>query len=703
MGSHKVHKRNGKKEDFAKTKITIAISKAMKSVGQLSLPMAEKVTEDVKDEVFKIYYDKKKVPTVEEVQDIVEKHLILNRLPEVAKSYILYRDLRSRIRNVENMVDLAAITSSYIDKKDWEINENSSIDYSLPGFNNYVYSKVGRNFWLNQIFPRDIRDLHNSGEIKINKLQAISAYCMGLDLQDLLNVGFGGVPGYLQSSPAKHLSTALGQLCNFMYVTTQEAPEGAIAVSNFDTLLAPFIRFDKLSMSDVRTAIKSFIYNMNVPTKVGGQVPFTNISFDLTCPKYFKDEPVVIQGKQKKEKYGEFQKEMDMINVAFAETMMKGDATGRVFSFPIPTYNITKDFDWDNPVLDPLWEMTAKYGTPYFANFINSDMDPEDARSMCCRLRIDKRELHKRGGGLFGANPLTGSIGYVTINFPRLGYLFKGKTKKELYEQLDYLLERSSFCLQLRRDTLEKLTEKGFYPYSKFYLRNLKEKNGKYWDYHFNTIGVIGMNEFCVNYIGKDLTTKEGQKVAEEILDHINKRMLEYQKDTGILYNLEAIPGEGTAYQLAKLDKDLYPDIQVANEEEYEKGAEPYYTNSTHLPVGYTDDIFEALDLQDELQCKYTGGTVFHAFLGERVPDKETAKKIVKKIAQNYKLPYFTLTPTFSICPSHGYQVGEHWKCPKCKKECEVYSRVVGKIHPVQRWNPGKKQEYKERKEYLIP
>lgn len=700
MGTLKIQKRDGTTVDFTQTKITIAITKAMESVGQLSLAMAEQVTHDVVTGVHNSYFSKGKTPTVEEVQDLVEKHLILRRLPEVAKSYILYRDLHARVRNIENLVDLAALTDSYINKEDWRVNENSSIDYSLPGLNNYIYSEVGKTYWLNQILTPEMKELHESGEIKINKLQAISPYCVGWDLQDLLTVGFGGVPGYLQSAPPKHLSVALGQLCNFMYTLTQEAPEGAVAVSNFDTLLAPFVHFDELSEEEVTQRMQEFIYNMNCPTKVGGQVPFTNITLDLQCPSYLADQPVLIGGKPQDRTYGEFQKEMDMINAAFANVMMEGDANGRVFSFPIPTYNITKDFDWDNPVFDPIWEMTAKYGTPYFANFVNSDMDPEDSRSMCCRLRIDNRELHKRGGGLFGANPLTGSIGYVTINFPRLGYTFKGKSKKEMYEHLDYLLDISSEILEMRRKTLETLTERGFYPYSKFYLRKLKEKNGKFWDYHFNTIGVIGMNECTRNYLGKDLTTQEGQEFALELLDHINERILKYQKETGQLYNLEAIPGEGTSYQLATKDKKLHPDIIVANEADFEKGAEPYYTNSTHLPVGFTDDVFEALDLQDKLQCKYTGGTVFHCFLGERLPDIDTTKKLVKKISSNYKMPYFTITPTFSICKSHGYQVGEHWECPTCGEECEVYSRVVGKIHPVQRWNPGKKSEYKDRKEY---
>lgn len=698
----RVIKRDGNRENYSKHKIVLAIRKAMDAVGYTSVTQAKNIADDITAEIITQYYSKEVTPHVEQIQDIVEKHLILHRLPDVAKAYILYRDLHSRLRNIENLIDAQKLTEDYIDRKDWEVNENSSIDYSLPGFNNYVYSEIGRTYWLNQIFTNETKELHQNGDIKINKLQAISPYCVGWDLQDILAVGFGGVSGYLQCAPPKHLSATLGQLCNFMFTTTQEAPEGAVAVSNFDTLLAPFIKEDNLSQQDVEQKLQEFIFNMNVPTKVGGQVPFTNITLDLICPKHLADEPAMIGGKPQNETYGSFQREMDMINIAFATVMMKGDTNGRVFSFPIPTYNITKDFNWNNStILDPIWEMTAKYGIPFFANFVNSDMNPDDARSMCCRLRIDNRELHKRGGGLFGANPLTGSIGYVTVNFPRLGYLFRKRPQKEFYHRLNHLLDISSDCLQSRRRVLETLTERGFYPYSRYYLRNLKEKSGKYWDYHFNTIGVIGINECVINYLGKDLTTNEGQAFARELLDHINERILMYQEKTGQLYNLEAIPGEGTAYQLAKIDKKLYPNIIVANEEDYQSnGAEPYYTNSSHLPVGFTDDIFEALDLQDDLQCKYTGGTVFHGFLGERLPDIATTKSLVQKIAENYKLPYFTLSPTFSICPSHGYLSGEQWTCPTCSKTCEVYSRVVGKIHPVQRWNPGKQSEFKDRLEY---
>jgi ribonucleoside-triphosphate reductase (formate) len=455
-----------------------------------------------------------------------------------------------------------------------------------------------------------------------------------------------------------------------------------------------------LSFRKVQQALQSFVYNMNMPTKSGGQVVFSNVTLDLKVPDDMKDQTIIIGGELQKEKYGDYQKEMDVFNKALAEVYIEGDAKGRAFTFPIPTYNISKDFDWSNKIYDGIWEMTAKYGIPYFANFVNSDMNPEDARSMCCRLRIDKRQLHKRGGGFFGANPLTGSIGYTTINLPRIGYLTKGD-KKTFFKKLEYLMKLSRNALTLRRNLVEDFTEKGLYPYSKFYLRQVKEKTGKYWTNHFSTIGIIGMNEACLNFFDKDIASKEGQEFANEVLDFINEKLLEYQEQSDELYNLEASPAEGASYSMARKDKELYPEIIVANEEEVQKcGAAPYYTNSTQLPVNYTDDIFEALDLQDELQSKYTGGTVFHSFLGERLSGPKETKALVKKITSNYKLPYITLTPTFSVCQNHGYLSGEHFKCPTCNEDALVYSRVVGKIAPVQRWNPGKQSEFKDRKEF---
>ena len=699
MGKKKIRKRSGVMEDFTPTRIAIVIFKAMEAVGQPDLKKAEEIMKDVVDEIEVEYFAKHKVLGVEDIQDLVEKHLVLHQLPEVAKAYILYRDLRSRIRDINNLVDIAKLTEDYIDQKDWKVNENSNIGYSLPGLYNYVAGKVGEVYWLNQVFTKEMRMLHENKDFHIHKLPAIGVYCVGWDLMDIIKNGFDGVEGALSCKPPKHLSSALGQLCNFMFTLSNEAPEGAVAISNLDTLMAPFIRYDKLNYKQVKQKMQEFIFNLNCPSKIGAQAPFTNVSLDLKCPGYYKDHPIVIGGRMPKETYGEFQKEMDMFNKAFAEVMMEGDASGRVFSWPIPTYNITKDFDWDNKLLEPIWEMTAKYGIPYFANFVNSDMKPDDARSMCCRLRIDNRELRKRGGGLFGANPLTGSIGYVTINMPRLGYLHK--TKKELLERLDYLLDISAEILYTRRKVVENLTEKGLYPFSTHYLRDVKKKTGKYWGNHFNTVGLLGMNECCMNFLGKSIATKEGQKFSLQVLSHINAKLKKFQKKSGQMFNLEASPAEGASYRIAKKDKELYPDIIVANDKDVKKNdAEPYYTNSTHLPVGYTDDIFEALDLQDDLQCKYTGGTVFHGFLGERVKDTKTTKTLVRKIAEKNKLPYFTLTPTFSICRTHGYLRGEQWKCPKCEKDCEVFSRVVGKIHQVQRWNPGKKSEFKQRRTY---
>jgi len=695
----RIRKRDGRLVAFDQDKITQAIWKAMDSVGQANLRKAQMVTDKVTEEIAKVY-DGHSIPTVEQIQDLVEKHLVLARLPETAKAYILYRDLHSRMRNVENLLDIGDWIDKYLSRENWKIHSDSSIDYHLQGMYKKIVEDVCEMYWMNEVYTPEMRLLHTNKDFHIHKSSTISAYCVGWDLEDILLSGFTGVPGNVTSAPAKHLCSALGQLVNFMYTLTNESPDGAVAVSSLDTYLAPFIRYDNLSYKQVKQAVQEFVYNMNVPTKSGGQVVFSNITLDLQCPKFMAKQAVIRGGLPQKETYGEFQKEMDIFNKALVEVYAEGDAKGRAFSWPIPTYNITKDFDWDNKNLVGLWEMTAKYGIPYFANFVNSDMNPEDARSMCCRLRIDKRELQKRGGGFFGANPLTGSIGYVTINLPRLGYLYKGD-KKMLLDRLAYLMDVAADSLSMRRGLVEELTEKGLYPYSKFYLRSVKEKTGKYWTNHFNTIGLVGMNEACLNFFGKDIATPEGHAFAVEVLDFMNVRLLKYQKESGEMYNLEATPAEATSYSVAKKDKELYPDIIVANNDAVIKEkAAPFYTNSTHLPVNYTDDIFEALDLQDELQIKYTGGTVFHGFLGERMRDGESAKNLVRKIAENYKLPYFTLTPTFSVCQEHGYVLGEHFECPKCGGACYVYSRVVGKIAPVQRWNPGKQSEFKVRKEY---
>jgi ribonucleoside-triphosphate reductase len=627
---------------------------------------------------------------------------MLEKCVDAAKAYILYRDLRSRSRNINNLLDIGSKINSYVEKQDWKVNIDSSIDYHLQGLYKNIVNEVSERYWMNEIYTEEMRELHDNKDIHIHKSSAISAYCVGWDLQDLLLVGFKGVSGNVESSPAKHFRSALGQLVNFLYTLTNESPDGAVAISSLDTYLAPFIRKDNLAYKAVKQSIQEFVYNMNMPTKSGGQVVFSNITLDLKVPKHMQKESVIIGGEYQKETFGEFQKEMDMFNKALAEVYMEGDAKGRAFTYPIPTYNISKDFEWDNKNYNEIWDMTARYGIPYFANFVNSDMDPEDARSMCCRLRIDNRQLHKRGGGFFGANPLTGSIGYTTINLPRIAYNFKGD-EKGFFDRLAYLMDVSKQALTLRRKLVEDFTEKGMYPYSKFYLRKVKEKTGSYWTNHFSTIGIIGMNEACLNFFGESLTTQKGQKFAKKILDFMNARLVEYQNNSDELYNLEASPAEGASFSMARKDKELYPDIIVANEEDpmNSKNA-PYYTNSTQLPVGYTEDIFEALELQDDFQSKYTGGTVFHGFLGEKLNSGAEAKALVRKICENYKLPYVTLTPTFSICPVHGYIAGEHFECPECGQESYVYSRVVGKITPVQRWNPGKKSEFHDRKEYLI-
>ncbi len=575
------------------------------------------------------------------------------------------------------------LVDGYLKQLDWKVNENSNMAYSIQGLNNYIASEISKQYWLNKVYPADVRNAHLNGDIHIHDLNIISVYCVGWDLKDLLTEGFTGVKGKIESAPAKHFRTALGQIVNFMYTMQGEAA-GAQAFSNFDTLLAPFISYDNLDYTQVKQAVQEFVFNMNVPTRVGFQTPFTNITMDLTVPSYYAEQPVIIGGELQERTYKEFQNEMDMFNKAFFEVMMEGDNSGRVFTFPIPTYNITKDFDWDNENINGLWEMAAKYGIPYFSNFINSDMSPEDARSMCCRLRIDNRELEYRGGGLFGSNPLTGSVGVVTVNLPKIAG--SSKTKGEFLEILSRKMEIAKESLEIKRKLLENLTDKELYPYTKFYLRDIKSRFGVYWKNHFSTIGLIGMNEACLNLLGDDIGSFRGKQFALDVMDFMRAKIVEYQKETGNNYNLEATPGEGTSYRLAKLDREKYP----------------YYTNSTQLPVNYTDDIFEVLDHQDDLQTKYTGGTVVHIYAGERIQSLDSMKNLVKKICNNYHLPYFTFSPTFSICPNHGYVTGEHFTCPECGSSCEVYSRVVGYIRPVQQWNKGKKKEFADRKEFKI-
>lgn len=697
-------KRNGSQEVFEKERIIQAIAKAGKATGEFRDEEAKELTEQV------IAYIENKIndraPNVEEAQDAVEQILMRSKFKQTAKAYILYREQHAEMRAFATSASLGLV-DDYLDKLDWQVKENSNMGYSLQGLNNFLFSEVSKTYWLNKIYPKEIRDAYEGGDLHIHDLGTLAIYCVGWDLMDLLITGFKGVPDKIESAPPKHFRTALGQCVNFMYTMQGEAA-GAIAFSNFDTLLAPFIRYDGLTQKEVNQALQEFVFSMNVPTRVGFQTPFSNITLDLNPAINFKNTNVIIGGKQKPEKYGEFQVEMDMFNEAFFEVMLAGDSAGRVFSFPIPTVNVTKDFNWENPKFKGLWEITAKYGIPYFSNFVNSDMKPEDSRSMCCRLRLDLGELDRRGGGLFGANALTGSVGVVTINLPRIAYLAKKdgrtieKAKELFFERLNKQMDIARDSLEIKRKLLERLTEANLYPYTKFYLRNIKKSTGQYWKNHFSTIGLIGMNEVTLNLFGENLGTKDGQAFGGEVLDHMRHRLISYQQETDNLYNLEATPAEGVTYRFSNKDKKMFPDIIVANEAEIKnKKAKPFYTNSSHLPVNYTNDIFETLNIQDKLQTKYTGGTVIHLFLGESVADCSAVPRLIKKICESYKLPYFTITPTFSICGSHGYISGEHFSCPTCSRECEVYSRIVGYLRPVSQWNESKQSEFSIREEYV--
>jgi len=692
-----VRKRDGRLVEFNAEKITNAIARAGAATGEFDLAASRKLCIKVLNLAEKLFDDE--IMTVEEIQDIVEEVLLTSSYRRTAKAYIIYRDQHARLREIANKMEVDLV-DQYLHKRDWKIHENSNMDYSLQGLNNYISSEVSKVYWLNEVYSPEIRRAHVEGHFHIHDLSLLSVYCVGWDLFDLLLEGFRGVSGKVESKPAKHLRSALGQVVNFFYTLQGEAA-GAQAFSNFDTLLAPFIRCDKLRYGEIRQALQEFIFNINVPTRVGFQTPFTNVTIDVTVPQYYADQSVIIGGLPQRETYGDFQEEMNLFNKAFLQVMAEGDAKGRVFTFPIPTYNVTKDFDWNDRNLIGLWEMTAKYGVPYFSNFINSDMNPEDARSMCCRLRIDNRELEKRGGGLFGSNPLTGSIGVITINMPRIGYL--AKTGDEFFDRLEKLMHIAKDSLETKRKVLESFTDANLYPYTKYYLRNVKQRFGEYWKNHFSTIGLLGMNEACLNLLGRSVATPEGQEFTKRVLDFMRRILIRYQEETGNNYNLESTPAEGTSYRLARLDKDKYRDIVCANEEAYrDRRAEPFYTNSSQLPVNYTDDIFEALDLQDEIQTRYTGGTVFHTYAGERVDDPETVKMLIRKICNSYHLPYLTFTPTFSICPSHGYLKGEQEHCPQCGESCEVYSRVVGYLRPVKQWNRGKQAEFDTRKVFTF-
>lgn len=819
-----IKKRDGRVMAFDAGKIKTAIFKALRATGREDERLAEKLSEQVVKNLNK-KFDGQTIPDVEQIQDIIEEILIKEDLIETAKRYILYREQHAKIRDLNKFINSDDLIDQYLNKLDWRVKENSNMAYSLQGLNNHVASTISAHYWLNSIYPPEVRQAHIDADLHLHDLQLLAAYCCGWDIKDLLVYGFTGVEGKIQSKAPKHFRSALGMVVNFLYTLQGEA-NGAQAFSNFDTYLAPFIRYDQLGYEQVKQALQEFMFNMNIPTRVGfqcmsedteiltndgwkkynqvkkgdviaafnvekeyieylpvkkvfakkykgkmfnlknkltdqlispkhrivrkednkylleeiekvidsnslikipiiqnadniedirdtyinkieavgyqgiiwcpntdnetviarrngkvfvtGNTPFTNITLDIKPSGALAEDYVIIGGGVTQDKYKDFQEEMDMFNRALAEVYLAGDAKGRVFTFPIPTYNITKDMDWANPVLEPIWEMTAKFGVPYFSNFINSDMSPDDARSMCCRLRLNTRELKKRGGGLFGANPLTGSIGVVTINLPRLGYLAEDKV--DYFKRLDHLMTIARESLETKREVIEKFTEMGLYPYSKFYLGKIKDQFGEYWRNHFNTIGILGMNESLLNFIGKNIITQEGQALAKEILEYMRDKLMTYQNETNHLYNLEATPGEGTTYRFAKADKKKYADIIVANERAYqEKNAAPYYTNSSQLPVDFTDDIFEALDLQDELQTKYTGGTVLHGFIGERMPSIDATKNLVRKIAENYHLPYYTICPTFSVCPIHGYLSGEHEYCPKCDEEIG-YTETVERL-----------------------
>ncbi|MBX5326594.1 MAG: ribonucleoside triphosphate reductase [Candidatus Bathyarchaeia archaeon] len=691
-----VRKRDGKLEPFDQERITTAIWKAAKAVGGADRELAKKLSDQVVAELQR-RFGEDGVPTVEEIQDLVEKTLIENRHARTAKAYILYRKQHQDLRELAALLSSADLVDQYLEIEDWRIRENSNMSYSLQGLNNYLSSTVIAKYWITRIYPPAIAEAHFSGDMHIHDLGVLGPYCVGWDLRDLLSSGFGGVRGKIECKPARHLRTALGQVVNFFYTLQGEAA-GAQAFSNFDTFLAPFIRYDRLGQREVEQALQEFFFNMNVPTRVGFQTPFTNLTLDLSVPEFMKDEAAIIGGEATGDAYGSMIEEMEMFNTAYAEVMNKGDAIGRVFTFPIPTYNITKDFPWESPVTQKIFEVTAKYGAPYFSNFINTDMKPEDVRSMCCRLRIDNRELRKRGGGLFGANPLTGSIGVVTLNLPRIGYL--AKDEDGFFERLVALMELARDSLEIKRKALENFTENGLYPYSKHYLRDVKARFGKYWKNHFSTIGLVGMNEAIMNLFGYSIATSEGLEFAVRVLTFMREKLADFQQQTGNIYNLEATPAEGASYRLARIDKKKYPDIIVANEKHLAKGAEPFYTNSTHLPVDFEGDIFEALEHQDRLQTLYTGGTVLHIFLGERLHSWKAASELVRKVAWNSHLPYFTLTPTFTICPTHGYLSGEHKQCPICAAPSEVYSRVVGYLRPVDQWNDGKQAEFAIRRTY---
>jgi len=690
-----IKKRDGRTDVFEASKITRAIAKAGQATGEFGDQEAGLLTMKTLDRAEALVAGS--TVEVEQIQDIVEDTLMASPFRATAKAYMLYREQRAQLRSLTSKANVD-LMDSYLQQLDWRVRENSNMGFSLQGLNNFISSDVTSEYWLNRIYTPKIREAHRSGDIHLHDLNQLSVYCVGWDLADLLREGFKGVSGNVESAPPRHFRSALGQLVNFFYTLQGEAA-GAQAVSSFDTLLAPFVRSDGLDYAEVKQALQEFVFNINIPTRVGFQTPFTNITMDLEVPSIYKDSPVVIGGREQAEVYGGYQEEMDVINRAFAEVMMEGDNKGRVFTFPIPTYNIGRDFDWLSPRFEAIWRMTGRYGIPYFSNFVNSDMSPEDARSMCCRLRLDNRELRQRGGGLFGANPLTGSVGVVTLNLPRLGHLAAGED--EFLARLDDLIDLAKESLVIKRKELERFTDGGLYPYTTFYLRQVKAATGRYWTNHFSTIGVLGGNEASLNLLGENIAASRGQAFMLRVLRHIRGRLADIQEETGDFFNLEATPAEGASYRLARLDQARYTGLHFANSH-LDGDRPPFYTNSTHLPVNHTDDLFEALELQDELQCCYTGGTVLHAFLGEEITDPQTVRALVHTITHNFHLPYFTITPTFSVCQDHGYIPGELPTCPHCHSETEVYSRVVGYLRPVGRWNDGKQQEFAQRRTYSL-
>ncbi|WP_278842253.1 ribonucleoside triphosphate reductase [Holdemania filiformis] len=687
---YKVVKRDGMITEFDISKISLAITKAFEAQQKQYHPsvidmLALRVTADFEGKI------KNDLIQVEDIQDSVESILIQSGYSDVAKAYILYRKQREKIRNMKSTIlDYKELVDSYVKATDWRVKENSTVTYSVGGLILNNSGAITANYWLSEIYDEEIANAHRSGDIHLHDLSMLTGYCAGWSLKQLILEGLGGVPGKITSKPAKHLASLCNQMVNFLGIMQNEWA-GAQAFSSFDTYLAPFVKVDHLSYDEVKKCVESFVYGVNTPSRWGTQAPFSNITLDWVVPSDLAQQPAIIGGQPQDFTYGDCQKEMDLVNKAFIEIMIEGDANGRGFQYPIPTYSITKDFDWSDTENNKLlFEMTSKYGTPYFSNYVNSDMQPSDVRSMCCRLRLDLRELRRKSGGFFGSGESTGSVGVVTINLPRIAYL--AKDKDDFYARLDRLMDISARSLKVKRQIITKLLNEGLYPYTRRYLGS--------FDNHFSTIGLIGMNEVGLNaaWLHADLTHKETQEFAKEVLNHMRERLVVYQEEYGDLYNLEATPAESTTYRLAKHDKQLYPDIITATEE----GNTPYYTNSSHLPVGYTEDIFEALDVQDELQTLYTSGTVFHAFLGEKLPDWKAAASLVRKISQNYKLPYYTLSPTYSICKDHGYIAGEQYVCPICGRTTEVYSRITGYYRPVQNWNAGKTQEYKERKVYDI-